>query len=370
MLGLPCRHFAYPYGLFDEDARLAVEEAGYRSACSVRSGFNGPGVDRFLLRRIEVFGTDTLWRFRQKLRFGANEVSRLLSDPLLRGPDLGAPGLLKAIVDFTVIVCTYNRSGNLPSCLAALAGQEGAEGIDWEVLVVDNNSTRRHASRWWRSSVASCRSAFATSGKPEQGLNYARNRGVSSSTRHAFHVRRRRHPGEPAVARRARTRRSAGTTRTRSAAGFTSIRRSSCRPGSCPGSEIAGFLGYQDFGDEPFRMDGRSRYPFGGNMSFHRRVVDRIGLFDPKLGRKGEGRKRGELFKGAETDYFHRLAATGDARIFYEPRAIVYHRVQPHQLRQRYFLTIHFNAGYQRAFYDGKSYAAGCSGFRFFCTRS
>jgi len=123
-----------------------------------------------------------------------------------------------------------------------------------------------------------------------------------------------------------------------------------------PGSEIAGFLGYQDYGDAPFRMDGRSRYPFGGNMAFHRRVVERIGYFDPKLGRKGEGRKRGELFKGAETDYFHRLAASGDASIHYEPRAIVYHHVLPHQLRQRYFLTIHFNAGYQRALYDAGAF--------------
>jgi peptidoglycan/xylan/chitin deacetylase (PgdA/CDA1 family) len=75
MLGSPVRSFAYPYGLFDEDTRLAVEEAGYRSACSVRAGFNALDVDRFLLRRIEVFGTDSLWRFRQKLKFGANDVS-------------------------------------------------------------------------------------------------------------------------------------------------------------------------------------------------------------------------------------------------------------------------------------------------------
>ncbi len=69
--------FAYPYGLFDDDARAAVEAAGYRCACSVRSGFNGPGADRFLLRRIEVFGGDTVRQLRQKLKFGANEVSAL-----------------------------------------------------------------------------------------------------------------------------------------------------------------------------------------------------------------------------------------------------------------------------------------------------
>ena len=77
VLGQVVSTFAYPYGLFDDDSRQAVEEFGYRAACSVRSGFNGPSVDRFALRRIEVFGADTLWQFRQKLKFGANEVSRL-----------------------------------------------------------------------------------------------------------------------------------------------------------------------------------------------------------------------------------------------------------------------------------------------------
>lgn len=77
LLGRAVTSFAYPYGHLDDDARLAVEEAGYRSACSVRTGFNGPGVDRFLLRRIEVFGTDSVGQLRQKLKFGANDVSAL-----------------------------------------------------------------------------------------------------------------------------------------------------------------------------------------------------------------------------------------------------------------------------------------------------
>jgi GT2 family glycosyltransferase len=187
----------------------------------------------------------------------------------------------------------------------------------------------------------------------QQGLNYARNRGVSSSAGTHFtfvdddiHVS----PRWLAALQRA-----FGETDADAIGGRIHLDPSIELPRwVIPGSETAGFLGYQDFGEQPFRMDGRSRYPFGGNMSFHRRVVDRIGLFDPKLGRKGEGRKRGELFKGAETDYFRRLAARGNARIFYEPDAVVFHRVQPYQLKQRYFLTIHFNAGYQRAFYDAR----------------
>ena len=77
LIGRSVTAFAYPYGLFDEDARLAVQEAGYRAACSTRSGFNDPEVDRYLLRRIEVYGRDNFWQFRQKLKFGANEVSNL-----------------------------------------------------------------------------------------------------------------------------------------------------------------------------------------------------------------------------------------------------------------------------------------------------
>jgi peptidoglycan/xylan/chitin deacetylase (PgdA/CDA1 family) len=75
LLGCAVAGFAYPYGLFDDDARLAVEEAGYRLACSTRSGFNGADSDRYLLRRVEIYGGDNLWQFRQKLKFGANEVS-------------------------------------------------------------------------------------------------------------------------------------------------------------------------------------------------------------------------------------------------------------------------------------------------------
>lgn len=257
-------------------------------------------------------------------------------------------------MDFTVIVCTYNRSGNLPSCLGALAAQEGVEHLDWEVLVVDNNcsdDTPKTVENLSRELPIRLRYALES----QQGLNYARNHGVlSSQGTHFTFVDDDIHVSPHWLASLAE---AFERTDADAVGGRIHLDPSiELPPWIVPGSEIAGFLGYQDLGEEQFRMDGRNRYPFGGNMSFHRRVVGRIGLFDPKLGRKGEGRKRGELFKGAETDYFYRLADAGEARIFYEPRAIVYHRVQPHQLQQRYFLTIHFNAGFQKALYDGRQY--------------
>jgi peptidoglycan/xylan/chitin deacetylase (PgdA/CDA1 family) len=76
-LGRPVRHFAYPYGLTSAAVRQAVAEAGYDTACSTLSGFNRRGEDTLRLRRIDVFGTDRAWQFRQKLRFGRNESGRL-----------------------------------------------------------------------------------------------------------------------------------------------------------------------------------------------------------------------------------------------------------------------------------------------------
>jgi peptidoglycan/xylan/chitin deacetylase (PgdA/CDA1 family) len=77
MLSQEVVHFAYPYGLFNQAVRDMVVRAGYRSACSTRSGFNRPGEDPFLIRRIDISGTDKLWQFRQKLHHGVNQATRL-----------------------------------------------------------------------------------------------------------------------------------------------------------------------------------------------------------------------------------------------------------------------------------------------------
>jgi len=77
LLGREVTHFAYPYGQVNAEVRNLVAKAGYHGACSTRSGFNRPGGDPYLIRRIDVFGTDKLWQFRQNLHFGTNEATRL-----------------------------------------------------------------------------------------------------------------------------------------------------------------------------------------------------------------------------------------------------------------------------------------------------
>ena len=67
--------FAYPHGAEGERERKAVSDAGFIAACGTQSGFNGNESDLYALRRIDVYGSDTLMDFRRKLEFGANRVT-------------------------------------------------------------------------------------------------------------------------------------------------------------------------------------------------------------------------------------------------------------------------------------------------------
>jgi GT2 family glycosyltransferase/peptidoglycan/xylan/chitin deacetylase (PgdA/CDA1 family) len=75
-LGVPVRHFAYPYGATSPAVVDVVRDAGFDSAVGIEPGLNGPAVPLHRLRRLEVYGTRSLVRFALELRLG-----RPLRDP-------------------------------------------------------------------------------------------------------------------------------------------------------------------------------------------------------------------------------------------------------------------------------------------------
>jgi len=85
-------------------------------------------------------------------------------------------------VDFTVAICTYNGAERVPEVLDQLQKQVGTEGIEWEVLVVDNNSNDNtgamvfHYEKEWRQD-SQLRYIF----EPRQGQSYARSRAVQEA---------------------------------------------------------------------------------------------------------------------------------------------------------------------------------------------
>lgn len=93
ILDRPVTVFCYPGGFFGARERRLAEEAGYAYATTCESGVNTAATDPFLLRRIQIEGTDSLTDFDAKLRgshdrplFGRQLYRRL------RYPGLGDGG--------------------------------------------------------------------------------------------------------------------------------------------------------------------------------------------------------------------------------------------------------------------------------------
>lgn len=75
LLGEEVAYLAYPFGHVDARVEAAARAAGYRAAFSTRSGFNRRDVNRFQIRRIDVFGTDTPAMLLRKVGLGSNDGS-------------------------------------------------------------------------------------------------------------------------------------------------------------------------------------------------------------------------------------------------------------------------------------------------------
>ena len=246
-------------------------------------------------------------------------------------------------IDFAVVVCTYNRAGNLPGCIEHLAAQRGVRDLRWEILVVDNNSdddTAEVVRRLQASHPGRLRYVF----EPEQGVAHARNRGIRETDGcHILYVDDdvRVTPDWLAAVRE-----TFATTGCDAIAGRILVHPPTPLPRWIT-DDMMGFLGQLDLGEEPRRLDGALEYPFAGNMAIKRAVVERVGVFDTSLGRRGNPAGREGLYKGEEPELFGRLAAA-DGDIRYAPRAVAVHHILAYQLQRRFFLTIHYNEGYQR----------------------
>jgi GT2 family glycosyltransferase len=81
------------------------------------------------------------------------------------------------------------------------------------------------------------------------------------------------------------------------------------------------------------------RVPAGGNMAFRREVFDRVGVFNPQLGRNGQS-----LVGGEENDLFARLRRAGEL-LYFVPNAAIYHYIPDSKLTDDYFDRLSYNVG-------------------------
>lgn len=79
----------------------------------------------------------------------------------------------------SLVICCHNSADRLPSTLSHIAHQESANGIPWEVVVIDNASTdntTQVACQNWNKDIP-----FHVVAEPRVGLSYARLKGFQEA---------------------------------------------------------------------------------------------------------------------------------------------------------------------------------------------
>ncbi len=237
-------------------------------------------------------------------------------------------------IAYTVALCTHNHADRLVRTLADLPGLKSPEA-PWEFLVIDNGCRdgtpellARHA--WppeWQVRVVR---------EEKLGLSNARNRAIAEARGDYVIFMDDDETADPdwlcAYERliRAHAPDAFG--------GRIRVLFEDARPNWLK-DELLGFLGELNRSDEICPLTDPYTSFHGGNFGLHKRVCDRVGLFDDMLGRKGTDNTGGE-----EVDFYRRLLGAG-FKVWWTAEAVIHHRIQAEKLSRGYFLDLHYRQG-------------------------
>ncbi len=239
-------------------------------------------------------------------------------------------------VKITVILCTYNRSQSLAMAMESVAASVIPDAVEWEVLVVDNNSTDQT-----REVVEGfCRrlpSRFRYMLEPKQGKSNALNSGIRAATGHLLAFMDDDVIVEPTWLVNLTTPLYNGDW---SGTGGRILSQEIIEAPPWLAMEgprsLSGMLALFDLGDKSGELNCP---PFGTNMAFKKALFDKYGDF-----RTDMGPCPGSEIRNEDTEFGRRVLAAGE-RLWYEPSAIVYHAVPKSRLTKKYLLRFWFDHG-------------------------
>ena len=225
----------------------------------------------------------------------------------------------------TAILCTYNHYEMASETIRSLVEQEG---VLFSVVVVDNSPDDERATAF----------ALTHSGddvvfvrQRQAGLARARNTGLATCmTEFVAFI------DDDALADRRWLAQIVAAFDSASAdtaivGGKVLPRWEAPRPDWLPSSALS-YLSLVDRGERLRELVGRE-WLAGTNIAFRREQLTEAGGFSTRLGRTGDGPS---LMSNEETEAMRRLVALGN-RAFYQPSAVVEHRIRADRLTRDWF---------------------------------
>jgi glucosyl-dolichyl phosphate glucuronosyltransferase len=241
-----------------------------------------------------------------------------------------------------VLIATYNRARLLGETLDVLARSTVSEGLRWEVVVVDNNSTDDT-----RAVVESRRAAYPVPltllVERVQGRSAALNTAIAATDAPLLLLTDddvRVDPGWLV----------AGTRALEQGADYVGGPVAPIWETPPPAwldlarSDLWGTIAILDYGPEPFAFEDRRLVPLGANMGFRRSLVERAGAFRADLGRTNSRRPLGQ-----EVPELLMRARAAGLRGCYVPAMHVSHHIPAVRLTRTYFRRWWTGKGYSKA---------------------
>lgn len=230
-------------------------------------------------------------------------------------------------MDATVLICTYNRCESLKATLHSALAQSVPASLEWEVLVVDNNSsdaTKDVVHQFTHAHGDRVRYLF----EGRQGKSNALNTGIREARGKVIAFL-----DDDAVAD----------------SSWLATLTEPLLAGSCDGTggrillppsihlpawiphprhRWTAPLALFDLGAETIAL---SEAPYGTNMAFSKSLFDLFGGFRTDLGPQA-----GSEIRNEDTEFGSRLLKNGKS-LTYVPQAVVYHYIPQARLTRQYF---------------------------------
>ncbi|SRR6266568_509363 len=235
----------------------------------------------------------------------------------------------------TVVLCTYNRCQSLHEALNSAAALVLSDSVEWEILVVDNNSsdqTPKVVEEFCSRYPGRFRYLF----EPQTGKSHALNSAIRNSRSDVLAFL---DDDVTVDANWLQNLTAVLHDHQWAGSGGRIVPKWTCPPPGwlTLGSQHASApLVSFDLGMEAGQLN---EPPFGTNMAFRREMFEKYGGFRTDL-----GPRPGSEIRNEDTEFGGRLLSAGE-RLRYEPSAVVYHPVLENRLKKKYFLRWWFHKG-------------------------
>ena len=240
------------------------------------------------------------------------------------------------MIRFSFITCTYNRDKYIAQTLESVCKQTFSP-LDYEVIVVDNNSTDSTAGICEEFRQRYPDRQFRYFKEINQGLSFALNRGIKEArgeyiifvdddeTIIAEHLERldnhlKNYPDAELVASPV----------------IPVYEEAQPKWMSHYTQRLIG--GYFDQGNQPKKLEAKN-YPGTGHTIIKRELYEKYGYYNTELGRKGNS-----LIGAEDKDMFSRLKKN-NIDCYYFPDIPIYHHIPAQKLTDEFFQKLTYSIG-------------------------